>query len=144
MVCVNQIAFIFADVKLKNKSFQNMYKIHVKKSHLTSSSLGISTTSQCDVWENWKKDIYTQLYGNFVITLTQYHTNIPVYAQLVVIKECRKSPNHVVLYFKYNLPVDYIDPKCYQCNINQNVIADTGCYNNVKFYYDDTYQYKVF
>jgi len=143
MVCVNNIAFIFKNTKVENKKNSKIYKIIFTKSHLVSSSLGLSDIDINNVWHNWKTEIYNQLYGNFVIDVKCYNKAISVYAQLVVIKECIKDPDHVNLYFKYDIPVDYTDTSCYQCKTIQSITLRSKKYTNIQFYYDDTYQYKA-
>ena len=145
----------------------NKYQIcifRLKKDELVSSTLGI-VTNEDELWDNFKKNVVNLINGNFVISLTKKSELHSFYANLCKVKIC-ECCDIINLYFKYNVISDL---ECYNglCHTKTNTLPENywnddnysqnkicanlwsnitynlkpGCYDNLKFYYNNLYTY---
>jgi hypothetical protein len=147
--------------KCTNNSQYKVCIFKLKKEHLVSSSLAISTSKE-DAWDEFTKNIIYQRNGNFVISITKCDNTLhSFYANMIKAKKC-SCCDAVILYFKYNIisltpcseisnPIQYPDQTeqtqspynnvCanYESNITYNL--KSGLYKSVRFYNSSNYNY---
>ena len=143
---INTLGFIFSESKTiiksdrKNKynafccnnnyCVNNLCKVCVfklEKENFISSTLSI-TTSNDDLWENFKNNIETLLNAFFIISLTKCNTLHSFNAKLVRCKRC-DCCDAILLYFKYNIvPYNLNTTQCNKCIpiINNTNIPNTS------------------